>query len=76
LWRPALTTQRISCEMVGKEAVRLLLRRLAEPDAPPEHVKLPPDLQLRGTSSPPPPAARRAAIRKAALAATLQSSKP
>lgn len=68
LWRPALTTQRLSCETIGKEAVRLLLRRLEEPDAAPESVKLPPDLRLRGTALAPPTAARRAAIRKAALA--------
>ncbi|MGP2491462.1 LacI family DNA-binding transcriptional regulator [Mesorhizobium sp. PUT5] len=68
LWRPALTTQRISCEDIGREAVRLLLRRIADRGAAVERVTIPLDFKVRQTTLEPPPAARLPAIREAALA--------
>ncbi len=68
LWRPALTTQRISCEDIGREAVRLLLRRIADRNAPAERVMVPLDFKVRQTALTPPSPARITAIREAALA--------
>lgn len=45
--RPALTTISTSPREVGKEAVELLFRRIAEPIKPPERIMLPPRLIVR-----------------------------
>lgn len=49
---PPLTTLRISFEEMGAVAVRLLLRRMAEPDVPLGNVTLPVELIVRDTTAP------------------------
>jgi LacI family transcriptional regulator len=49
LVRPALTTIAIEPHRIGEEAARLLLRRIADPDGPPERVILPSHLIIRET---------------------------
>lgn len=48
---PPLTTLRISFEEMGIVAVRLLLRRMAEPDVPLDNVTLPVELIVRQTTA-------------------------
>jgi LacI family transcriptional regulator len=50
LWRPALTTVRFDRRAIGREATRLLLRRIASPDAPIETVLIPAELVERDSS--------------------------
>lgn len=49
LWRPALTSLGISREELGRRMVELLLRRLAEPDAPAKRIILDFELKSRET---------------------------
>jgi len=67
LWSPGLTTQRVVCDAIGQTAVRLLLRRLAEPTAPTERVIIPPEFQVRQTTLKPPSKSAMLALRAAAL---------
>ena len=53
LLRPTLTTLRQPLEAIGRQCVRLLLSRIAEPQAPARHVLLPPELVVRDSTSPP-----------------------
>jgi LacI family transcriptional regulator len=50
---PPLTTVRLPHDDLGKEAARLLLERLADPDRPPREVVLPTQLVVRGSTAPP-----------------------
>ncbi|PZW43669.1 LacI family transcriptional regulator [Humitalea rosea] len=47
---PGLTTLATNPRGIGREAVRLLLRRIADPKAAPEHVALPVRLVVRGST--------------------------
>jgi len=47
LHRPALTTFTTDPRVVGREAARLLLRRIAHPDRPREEIIVPPRLVIR-----------------------------
>jgi len=49
LWRPALTSLGFSREELGRRVAELLLRRVAEPDAPPKRIIL--DFELRSRES-------------------------
>ncbi len=51
---PPLTTAASHARDIGMAAGRLLLRRIAEPDAPPERNVLPTDIIIRKTCGPPP----------------------
>ena len=53
LCEPGLTTVSTLARLVGEEAGRLLLRRIAEPDRPPEQVILPARLVVRGSCGAP-----------------------
>jgi len=48
-YRPALTTIDINARHIGEEAARLLLRRIASPNGPPESIVLPPRLVIRSS---------------------------
>jgi LacI family transcriptional regulator len=50
---PPLTTVRVSHYDLGFEAARLLLERLADPDRPPQHRRLPAHLVVRASTSSP-----------------------
>lgn len=52
-WYPALTTIKNFQEDMGRQSAEMLLRRIAEPGAPPRRVVLKPDLVVRGTTAPP-----------------------
>jgi LacI family transcriptional regulator len=60
LWIPALSTVRIDTNAMGEAAVQLLLRRLAEPDAPVQNIVLEPKLVVRASSGSLPDLAPRA----------------
>jgi LacI family transcriptional regulator len=49
---PPLTTVRIAHEQLGSEAVRLLLERIARPEAPATQVRTVPALIPRGSTAP------------------------
>ena len=49
---PPLTTVRIDARHMGSQAMRLLLKRIASPDAPFARVVLAPELVVRGSSGP------------------------
>lgn len=51
LWYPGLTTIRNRHGEIGAEATELLLRRIAEPNAGPKRVLLPPSLVIRGSTA-------------------------
>ena len=53
LWQPALTTVSITPYQIAEEAVRLLLHRIAHPDAAPQQIILPPELIVRDSSGSP-----------------------
>ncbi|AWU97796.1 LacI family DNA-binding transcriptional regulator [Azospirillum ramasamyi] len=55
LSRPALTTVATSARRIGQEAARLLLRRIADPQGPPERIILPSRLIVRDSCGAPPP---------------------
>lgn len=55
LYRPALTTIAIGARRIGEEAASLLLRRIKNPDDPPETIVLPPQLIVRSSCGAPPP---------------------
>ena len=55
LSRPALTTVATSARQIGQEAARLLLRRIADPQGPPERIILPSRLVVRDSCGPPSP---------------------
>lgn len=65
LWRPALTSPGFSREKLGRAAVSLLLRRLAEPEAPPRQHIIAHDLRIRQSCGPPGDPARLAGARRA-----------
>ena len=44
---PPLTTMRQDMEAIGREAVRLLIHAVQEPDTPPEHLRFPSQLVVR-----------------------------
>ena len=50
--QPPLTTIRISHDLIGREAARLLLERIAQPDTPPVQIRTPPELILRASTAP------------------------
>lgn len=50
---PPLTTVRLPHDDLGREAARLLLERLIDPDLPPREVVLPTKLVVRGSTAPP-----------------------
>jgi LacI family transcriptional regulator len=52
-WYPALTTIKNFQDDMGRQSAEMLLRRIAEPAAPPRRVVLKPDLVVRGTTAPP-----------------------
>ncbi|WP_026360576.1 LacI family DNA-binding transcriptional regulator [Amycolatopsis nigrescens] len=52
---PPLTTMAQPIEAIGRQAVRLLLARIADPDRKPETVRLPPSLRHRSSCGCPPP---------------------
>ena len=52
LLAPPLTTGRADGVEIGRQCVRLILQRLASPEAPPQHVHLPADLIIRGSTGP------------------------
>lgn len=52
LWQPALTSLSISLEQLGHHATALLLRRIAEPQAPPRRIVLPFELRQRDSVQP------------------------
>jgi LacI family transcriptional regulator len=47
LWSPPLTTLSVPPALVGQEAVKLLLKRIGSPDAPPQKIVLTPSLVVR-----------------------------
>ena len=55
LSRPALTTVATSARQIGQEAARLLLRRIADPQGPPERIILPRRLVVRSSCGAPTP---------------------
>lgn len=55
LSRPALTTVATSARQIGQEAARLLLRRIADPQGPPERIILPSRLVVRQSCGAPSP---------------------
>lgn len=50
-WFPALTTVHNHQDEMGRTAAALLLRRLAEPEAPQKRIVLTPTLQVRGSTA-------------------------
>ncbi|WP_042689094.1 LacI family DNA-binding transcriptional regulator [Azospirillum sp. B506] len=54
LSRPALTTVATSARQIGQDAARLLLRRIADPQGPPERIILPSRLVVRQSCGSPP----------------------
>jgi LacI family transcriptional regulator len=66
LWHPALSTEYVSCEAIGQAAVRLLMRRIADRDAPVERVVIPAEQRIRQTTQPPPSRQRLRSIAAAA----------
>jgi DNA-binding LacI/PurR family transcriptional regulator len=53
-WDPALTTVSVTPRTLGREAARLLMRRIAEPEAALQSLFIRPKLVLRDTTAPPP----------------------
>lgn len=51
LW-PPLTTMRQDFQRIGREAIRLLLATVADPNTPREHVRLPATLIMRESTAP------------------------
>jgi LacI family transcriptional regulator len=49
LYRPTLSTIEIGARRIGEEAARLLLRRIAAPEASSESIVLPPRLVVRAS---------------------------
>ena len=54
LWMPPLTTVAIDANGIGRAAGRVLLQRIASPDAPVQRVVLPPRLVVRSSCGPVP----------------------
>lgn len=54
---PPLTTLRQDFEAIGREAARLLIDAVEDPDAPRQHLRLPATLIVRQSAGPPPGAA-------------------
>jgi len=52
-WYPALTTIKNFQDDMGRQSAEMLLRRIADPSAPPQRVLLTPELVVRGTTAPP-----------------------
>jgi len=59
LWQPGLTTISIERGSIGREAGRLLMARLEEPDRPFERVILKPELVVRSSTGAAPAAGKR-----------------
>ncbi len=72
LHRPALTTFTTDPRVVGREAARLLLRRIDAPGRPPEHIIVPPRLVIRQSCGAAP--GQRRAAAHAAPQQTLKGS--
>jgi LacI family transcriptional regulator len=53
-WDPPLTTVSVTPRELGSEAARLLLRRIAEPEAPLKSVFIQPQLIIRKSTCPAP----------------------
>jgi LacI family transcriptional regulator len=53
LWTPSLTTVDTDFQVIGGEAVRLLLERIKDPSLPPRRLVLPVHLEVRNSSRPP-----------------------
>ena len=53
LWTPSLTTVDTDFQVIGHEAVRLLLQRIKDPALPPQRLVLPVHLEVRNSSRPP-----------------------
>jgi LacI family transcriptional regulator len=53
---PPLTTVRVNAEEMGTTAARLLFARLHDPERPPQHIRLPAQLVVRGSTGPAPAA--------------------
>jgi LacI family transcriptional regulator len=51
--QPPLTTVRISHDRIGREGARLLLERIARPDAPPAQIRTSPELIVRASTASP-----------------------
>ena len=51
-FEPPLTTVRQDFAQIGREAARLLAKTLHDPSAPPEHVRLAPELIIRHSTAP------------------------
>lgn len=51
--RPPLTTVAVPHHQIGREAARMLLESIEEPDRPPRSVLLPPSLVTRASTAPP-----------------------
>jgi len=49
--QPPLTTIRILHDRIGREGARLLLARIASPDAPPVQIRTPPELIVRASTA-------------------------
>lgn len=67
LWKPRLTTQRVDVERIGKEAVKLLIRRMQDWSTPVQRKIIPPTFQIRETTSRAPRGKALDKLRKAAL---------
>ena len=52
--QPPLTTIRIFHDRIGREGARLLLDRIARPDAPPVQIRTSPELIMRASAAAPP----------------------
>jgi LacI family transcriptional regulator len=50
LWTPSLTTVDTDFQVIGSEAVRMLLERIKDPSLPPRHLVLPVHLEVRNSS--------------------------
>jgi LacI family transcriptional regulator len=50
LWTPSLTTVDTDFQVIGREAVRMLLERIKDPSLPPRHLVLPVHLEVRNSS--------------------------
>ena len=52
--QPPLTTIRIFHDRIGREGVRLLLDRIARPEAAPAQIRITPELIVRASTAAPP----------------------
>ena len=52
-WYPGLTTIKNFQDEMGRKTAEMLIRRIADPSAPPQRAVLTPELVVRGTTAPP-----------------------